>query len=490
MALPPAINWKSYDELGVPTNLNLSGETLEWDFPENDLRYVVYAIPNGETNNPEAFNTNKYIIGISYEKSFSLSSTPGLIGTHTFAVSVMDRFGNEFAPAMMGHTPSANEAVTLTHPENSSSVEKPFSFSWSNVAGATHYILEVAEDSNFENIVYGRELTETSFSALNISSLKEGEEITYYWRVKTRKVGVVDAVSVTHSFLLLAAPSPDIVSPVANAVDVEVDPLVSWNEFDSGGYTYNLQLSTNENFTTTVINVEGIGALQYQIAEGILSSFSTYYLRLSATKGEYTSAWSEVVAFSTFETPAVVPVITSPSNGAEIANTEMLVTWEEDEFASLFHIELSPLSNFPIINKKIKTATDNSVIFDKLKPGTYYLRAKARYGPGLDTEWSPTISFSVVSVSVNGPENALYSLSCPTDLSKGETTAVYELPSESLVKLYLTDLSGSRVMRLVNERKSAGKHQIALPSGKLSRGIYLLTIESEFGIKTVKVIKI
>lgn len=100
-ALPPAVDWKNHAQKGSPTNLRLNGDFFEWDFSENDLRYVIYAIPNADTNNPTAFDKSENLLGISYTRSFDISSYNDLKSTHAFGVAVLDRYGNEFAPKMM-----------------------------------------------------------------------------------------------------------------------------------------------------------------------------------------------------------------------------------------------------------------------------------------------------------------------------------------------------------------------------------------------------
>jgi uncharacterized lipoprotein YddW (UPF0748 family) len=96
-ALPPALHWKKAEEQGMVDNLSLSGQTLSWTYGKENVRYVVYAIPNFQITNSEAFSNPKYILGISYAKQFTLPQ--GITDTHHIAVSVLDRFGNEFLPA-------------------------------------------------------------------------------------------------------------------------------------------------------------------------------------------------------------------------------------------------------------------------------------------------------------------------------------------------------------------------------------------------------
>lgn len=486
-ALPPAISWKSYVEKSVPTNLRIEGNMFKWDSPEINERFVVYAIPNALVADPSVFSTNRHLLGISYNKSYDLTKVSGLMATHTFGVAVMDRFGNEFAPALMGHTPPQNVAAQLLFPGDMSPAFLPFSFSWMQVEGATGYVLELAVDNAFEQVICRRELATTSFSTENIS-LTEGR--TYYWRVRTRMVGAADAVSATRSFNLVSPPQPVILEPAAQAEDIELTPMIRWESFGPD-YNYHIQIASNTSFTNKILDVNNVQALQYQVPSGKLVSFYTYYVRISATKDDFTSIWSEVRSFSTLQVPPAVPVLISPQNATVVGGGKVEVVWEADELASGFRIELSPVSNFHFMQLKVKTteALNYTTTFDNVEDGVYYLRARATYGSNLTTDWSATTSFSVVTTDINGPVKSVYTLSCPTYLVGGETKVVYELPSQSTVKLYLTDLTGHTVMKWQLGNKPEGRHNFLIPSGNLGKGLYLLTIESDFGRKTLKVIK-
>ncbi len=486
-SLPPAISWKSYIEKSVPTNLRLESNMFKWDSPETNERFVVYAIPNAQVGDPAVFSTNHHLLGISYSKTFDLSDVTGLMATHTFGVAVMDRFGNEFAPALMNHAPLQNVAADLSFPADLSAVFLPFSFSWTSVDGVVGYVLELAEDAAFEQVMYRREIASPSFSAENFS-LTEGS--TYYWRVRTRMVGAADAISTARAFNLVSPPQPLILEPTAEATEVELTPTIKWESFGTN-YSYHIQIASNTLFTNIVLDIENVQALQYQVPGGTLVSYGTYYLRISASKDDFTSVWSEVRSFSTLRVPPSVPVFISPQNGSDVGGSLVEAVWEADALASGFRIELSPIATFPFMNVKVKTTEtlNYTATFDNVQDGVYYLRARATYGSNLKTDWSATTTFSVVTTAIDESKKLVYTFSCPTYLVEGETKVVYELPSPSNVQLYLTDITGHTVMNWQLGTKPEGRHDLLIPSGNLNRGLYLLTIESDFGRKTLKVIK-
>jgi hypothetical protein len=91
------MDWKPAQAQGMVDNLRLSGQTLSWTHNSDNLRFVVYAIPRAQANNPDVFDNPRYIVGISYAKQFTLPRE--ISDRYYLAVSVLDRFGNEFLPA-------------------------------------------------------------------------------------------------------------------------------------------------------------------------------------------------------------------------------------------------------------------------------------------------------------------------------------------------------------------------------------------------------
>lgn len=97
-ALPPAMDWKATDSLAAPTNLILqSSGLLTWSHPANGIRYSVYVYPKG--TDPEYKTSARYLYDIAWEKSINLASLGDLSQT-TILVCALDRYGNEFAPAV------------------------------------------------------------------------------------------------------------------------------------------------------------------------------------------------------------------------------------------------------------------------------------------------------------------------------------------------------------------------------------------------------
>ena len=200
-ALPPAINWKPAQERTMVTDLAVSGKTVTWNHTDEDVHFAVYAVPNAFRTRIGIFSKGDALIGITYSKQFTLPAniTPG---SYKIAVSVLDRYNNEYALRVCGEAEATPEATTLVSPRNGDRHKLPFDFTWTAVPGADSYILQVARDEDFQQIIMAQETTVQSFSTTlrkNIARLEYGQ---YYWRVKTRKANCNDVWSETGIFYI------------------------------------------------------------------------------------------------------------------------------------------------------------------------------------------------------------------------------------------------------------------------------------------------
>ena len=71
-----------------------------------------------------------------------------------------------------------------------------------------------------------------------------------------------------------------------------------------------------------------------------------------------------------------------------------------------------------------------------------------------------------------------------------KTQIDYELPLNGLVTLKVYDILGREIATLVNEEKTAGKHQVDFSANNLSSGIYIYTLNSRAYSKTKKMVVI
>ncbi len=484
-SLAPAINWKTAVDRSVPTNLRIENDTLLWNTTEENVRFVIYAIPNDEASTPGKMATSEYIIGISYQQLFDLADYTDLISTHKFAVATLDRYGNEFPAMLMGNTPGQNVAANLTYPADGQNAIQPFSFSWDEVTGAEFYFLEVATDASFNSVVYKRQINELEFDATNIA-LEVGS--TYYWRVITRMTGVADVASAVRSFVLV---NPEIVSPANNAVGVSLTPDIVFRDLGEG-FSYELQISRDAGFSSFVVDETGIATTTYTVPAETLTTFASYYMRVRTINGSLTSVWSEIVMISTITTSPDIPVILTPTENENVSGPDVTITIAEEPYATSFTMWLSKSASFIWTDRKVKTlnAYDYDVVYtDLIDNTTYYVKVKANMGSTGSTDWSEIRSFSTLVTGVNDVKAESLMLSCPTYLKGNEVKVEYNIPTSGNVKIALYNMTGQEVKVLVNGVLPKGEYTEQLGTSNLKKGMYFLLLQTSSGAKTLKLIR-
>ena len=197
-AMPPAINWKPVEEQPMVTDMAVTGQTLTWKHVNSGkVYYAVYAVPNAFRNRVGIWSTADAFLGVTYTESFTLPASV-LPTAYTICVSVLDRYNNEYALRMLGAEEQEPVQATLLTPQDKQGVLKwdDVVFSWDLVKGADSYILQIAADKDFKQLLAVQEMTTTEFAAANRLNLtlvaKEG---TYYWRVKSRQPNTGDCWS-------------------------------------------------------------------------------------------------------------------------------------------------------------------------------------------------------------------------------------------------------------------------------------------------------
>ena len=100
-ALTPAIDWKEATSYGPVENLQWENDSLTWDSPGR-VHFAVYAIPDNISDTSAERSTaggilSTYLLKTCYSNSFGIPENR--LSGYRFAVSVVDRYGNEFQHA-------------------------------------------------------------------------------------------------------------------------------------------------------------------------------------------------------------------------------------------------------------------------------------------------------------------------------------------------------------------------------------------------------
>ncbi len=393
VALNPAPAWlKPTQTYNTVTGLTYSDGTLTWDSIPN-VRYVVYAIPDGVDD----YNFHcqaQYIDGVSYWASYTLPE--GKRDGYRYAVTILDRWENEYAPIMPGATPTQAEQPVLVYPENGAEVNELSYLQWD--CNAATYLVQVFADEQMDSLVAQVEAESITCPLTRIPCLTAG---TYWWRVVARGLNQWDSASELRKFTL---GQMHITSPAEAATAVPLTPTITWTA-GVPGTVYILELSTS----STMNNPDSVLQTQayWQVPQYLLAGATTYYARVTATHGDV-SVVTPVSSFTTVEVVPPMPQLLVPDqDGMVLYNTDV-VRFEPVEGAHSLRVQISSSETFPTrssyngtLERVFETPQLGTIKgAGKLTDGkTYYVRARYAYrtiatGTTMQyTDYCPVASF-------------------------------------------------------------------------------------------------
>jgi len=304
---------------------------------------------------------------------------------------------------------------SLSSPENGAVDEYIIlTLDWNDAEGAESYRLQVASDSLFESLV-------ADDSLLNETS-KEIGPLTlftkYYWRVNATNLGGTTEYSDVWNFttLFVALPSsPMLVAPENGATNVSRIVSFAWQSSE-GADSYQLQVSTDSLFETTVINNSTITDTTFQSEP--LNGLTMYYWRVRAKNIAGTSNYSDEWNFTTLIAAPPIPVLSSPQNNNNNVSLTPTLRWRITERAVTYRVQLSTDSLFG------STLVDDSTLVDTLKqvgPLTnstrYFWRVNAKNDGGTSA-YSTVRRFTTIPPppappTLLTPENGAFNVTIP-----------------------------------------------------------------------------
>ena len=381
-AVVPQMSWYSTDECVYVNNIRLDGNILKWDAPKSNLRYAIYQIPTAMVGQPGAAYSSQHLLGTSYTTEFNVDNKFALDATipTTYAVAVLDRFGNEYPARTMDNTTWGKSPIAqIVYPANNTATIMPCNVSWKAVDGADSYFFQLSKSPDFATLDYEYEVADTFFYLGKIYWLTQ--DGTYYWRVRTRSINKEDSFTDIHAFdgsyFRMQSPAE------GDTCDFHSPTFVC----DSIAYhtvEYTFEIASNTKFDANSIVHVGVSSKpRYTMPIDLLAS-RDYYVRVTASFNGMQVMCKEV-KFRTKPQFVPIPVITSPANGTHFAGNDVTVTWKE-QASSGFQVEFSQKSNFPP-RSTTKVHVEDPTVFTctktGLKTGTWYIRVSAIAEGGL-----------------------------------------------------------------------------------------------------------
>ena len=195
---------------------------------------------------------------------------------------------------------------TLVSPANGSSTsDRTPTFSWNAPSGATSYIIQIDNNSNFSSPLVNLAVSNTSFTPVN--NLSAG---TYFWRVQARNSAGSSNWSTVWSVTIITVPGvPTLLTPANGSSTSDRTPSFDWTS-SSGANNYDIQVDNNSNFSSPVINASPSSS-NFTPSSSI--NPGTYFWRVRAKNSAGSSAWSAVWSVTINPTPSALIMPDAPT---------------------------------------------------------------------------------------------------------------------------------------------------------------------------------
>lgn len=220
----------------------------------------------------------------------------------------------------------------------------PF-FDWDSTSPADSYTLQASLDTSFTNLqVFIVGITQ---SFLNLTNPPLQHNFRYYWRVNAVNFAGTSPWSAVFNFTTVFGipAAPVLLYPPNNAIGINLTPTLDWID-DISAISYQLQLSQDSTFGTTIIDSTGFSVSQLTVRSGLLVNVQSYYWRVRTTNSIGTGPYSQRWKFTTLLSPPGIPVLIDPPNGAINISTTPTLDWNDVPFTETYRVQVSGDSTF------------------------------------------------------------------------------------------------------------------------------------------------
>ena len=215
---------------------------------------------------------------------------------------------------------------------------------WQSLSGGSTFHLKIATDNGFSNVVWDTANIAQTQITVPVGIL--GGPITYYWKVAASNVGGEGSYSTTFSFTTVTGPppAPILLVPANGATCVNRFPLLDWQD-TQGATSYRIQISADQNFTTTVVNVV-VAASQYQVVGNLLTNNTLYYWHAAAINGGGQGPFSATWNFTTVPFAPTAPALDLPANNSTGVSLTPRLVWSHGLNATTYRVQVSYTNTF------------------------------------------------------------------------------------------------------------------------------------------------
>lgn len=286
-------------------------------------------------------------------------------------------------------------APNLVTPVNgATNVSTQPTMDWTDVSGAATYHLQISFNNNFTALALDQTgITSSQFAV--IAGILSGTT-QYFWRVAAINVGGEGPWSAVWNFTTTIGPpsAPLLISPPNNSTGVSRTPILDWNN-SPGATTYRVQISTDPNFVTIILNQVTGSSSQYQVITA-LNYNTTYYWRANATNAGGDSPWSTVWQFTTLIAPPLAPTLLLPVNNATGVSLTPFMDWTDVAGTTTYRLQIATNNSFTniVYNNTLIATSEFTVPSGYLIGSTQYYWRVAAINSGGQGPYSAVFAFT------------------------------------------------------------------------------------------------
>ncbi len=297
----------------------------------------------------------------------------------------LDPAGNVYAVGQSMGTETGNDYVTLKYNSNG---DQQYIKRYNSIKDTSDQAAGITVVDNDNFVVTG--VTKISLKSGEITTIKYKPEVP---------VGNVN-----------------LVSPANGSQNLDQIVTLAWAQF-SGAAGYDLQIATDESFTSPVQDLQGITSTSKEISG--LNYGTTYYWRVRAKLTSGYSNYSDVWHFAVKTAPLGVPVLLSPGDKSIDIPSSVTLKWQTVDNAEKYNLQVATDADFTAIVNDIKDINTTEKEITSLNMGdSYFWRVQAvnsqETGKFSDA-WSFTtinpLAKPILSAPANNSKDQLTSLS-------------------------------------------------------------------------------
>ena len=273
--------------------------------------------------------------------------------------------------ATLNLAPPAQPVLSL--PANNATLDTEYvAFDWNDVVRANNYIIEIAADSNFANIV----MFDSTLGVSNFHNAQPFANGSYYWRVTAHNQIGFSPRSAKWKFTInVTLSAPNLIAPADGFVTDSSYVNFDWSDVNRAT-RYIIEISRNSNFSDIALYDSNLTVSSYRNPAPLPNL--TYYWRVTAANQSLISPRSSSRSF-TINVLVQAPTLLAPPDNALLGVSNVNFDWNDIPGAVSYVLEVASDSNFSsrVVNDSAVTQSSYSHSFGDAR---YYWRVTAFNG--------------------------------------------------------------------------------------------------------------